>query len=60
MFTDFSVWMTIVLKTEPWQWTLDTSTKENKSDLLRPHTENYKMMKEKIEKAVREYLFGRV
>ena len=52
--------MTIVLKTQPWQWTLDTSTKENKSDLLRPHTKNYKMMKEEIEKAVREYLFGRV
>ena len=52
--------MTIVLKTQPWQWTLDTSTKENKSDLLRPHTENYKVMKEEIEKAVREYLFGKV
>ena len=52
--------MTIVLKTQPWQWTLDTSTKENKSDLLRPHTESYKMMKEEIEKAVREYLFGNV
>ena len=44
--------MTIVLKTEPWQWTLDYSTTANKSDLLRPHLENYKGMKEKIEKAV--------
>jgi hypothetical protein len=44
--------MTIVLKTEPWQWTLDTSTKQNKSDLLRPHTENYQRIKEEVEKAV--------
>ena len=52
IYLDLSFWMTIVLKTEPWQWTLDTSTKQNKSDLLRPHTENYQRMKAEIEKAV--------
>ena len=44
--------MTFTMKTEPWQWTLDPSSKAEKSDLLRPQTENYRLMKAQIEKAV--------
>ena len=44
--------MTFTMKTEPWQWTLDPKVKEEKSDLLRPQTENYRTMKAQIEKAV--------
>ena len=46
--------MTFTMKTEPWQWTLDPKVKEEKSDLLRPQTENYRTMKAQIEKAVHE------
>ena len=49
---DLSFWMTFTMKTEPWQWTLDPSSKAEKSDLLRPQTENYQLMKAQIEKAV--------
>ena len=51
-FSDLSFWLTYTMKTEPWQWTLDASSKVEKSDLLRPHTENYRSMKAQIEKAV--------
>ena len=50
--SDLSFWMTFTMKTEPWQWTLDPSSKAEKSDLLRPQTENYQLMKAQIEKAV--------
>ena len=50
--SDLSFWVTFTMKEEPWQWTLDASSKVEKSDLLRPQTENYRAMKAQIEKAV--------
>ena len=42
----------------PWQWTADTTRKDNRSSLLDPAHENYMRLKRMIEEAVNENILS--
>ena len=49
---DQTFWFTIRLLSEPWEWTIDFSTKSNISYLTQPTSASYLNRKFQIEKAV--------